>query len=168
MSSINRVPFGLQSLLGNTNFGDNPGVLQGEARAVIPIGDFLRVDLLRKASGPTAAFDANSSVGPPLGELWEIVAIASFAQEASGVAATAAQVQVGLLGIGPTVASAFYLANSGPVSFGINQSRLLTYELRNPIFIQHGQFVTSLATSTVGTADDIDHTVSCLYRRFTV
>ena len=72
MSRINQPPFGLQSLLGSQNFGDNPSEL---AQTVVPLIDlwpFLSAEKIRYARGASTlnARGDSVSVTVPEGELW--------------------------------------------------------------------------------------------------
>jgi hypothetical protein len=78
MSRINRVPFGLQDLLGSTNQGDNPSVLDEVATPVLELGAFLsaerrwfnRVNPVSKTSDGSI-----DSLIVPSGEQWFVQAI---------------------------------------------------------------------------------------------
>lgn len=75
MSRINRVPAGLQSLLGSQNFGDNPSELQPFVSPTLDQLPFLSRDVVRtslNARAVTAVQDA-ISVQVPIGESWELL-----------------------------------------------------------------------------------------------
>lgn len=72
MSRINRVPVGLQSLLGASNFGDNPSELSQVTAPVLDLLPYLaaeRVSLEREQANLTAQFQVVDLVVPE-GELW--------------------------------------------------------------------------------------------------
>lgn len=95
MSRINTVPKGLQSFLGNTNFGDNPSELSEVAAPVVQLNPFLQVDQMRARS--SAAITTVNSPGNaieqfavPQNKIWFVlgfgikclpaVAVANFGQ----------------------------------------------------------------------------------------
>lgn len=73
MGQINRVPFGLQSLLDSQNFGNNPSNLVESVMPVIDIEPFMRSALLKRV---TDSLNGVSAIGNvltveiPDGEVW--------------------------------------------------------------------------------------------------
>lgn len=71
-STINRVPFGLQDLLGSTNQGDNPNQLGGVVAPTLDVGRLLKVE--RRSFHVVVQSFTNSAIlatiQVPLGQLW--------------------------------------------------------------------------------------------------
>lgn len=73
MSLINRLPLGLQSLLGSKSLGDNPSELLQEVRPTVQLNEFWSVENIRAQSttdaGPVTTGSAESLLIPS-GEIW--------------------------------------------------------------------------------------------------
>lgn len=80
MSRINTVPKGLQSFLGNTNFGDNPSEMSEVAAPIVDLNPFLQVDQVRAYESAVITQNAPpvliNSLTVPENELWFILAAA--------------------------------------------------------------------------------------------
>lgn len=87
MSTINRVPWGLQDVLGNTNFGDNPSVLAKTTVPTYRIDRHLKFELLTNAVASGALTNTTDTIDitVPDGEVWELIQVSS---RVSGVATT--------------------------------------------------------------------------------
>lgn len=75
MSKINQPPFGLQSLFGSKNFGDNPSELSqvvGTGVDLLPFIAAERIDY-RRATVLTQARGDTVDIKVPLGELWMLL-----------------------------------------------------------------------------------------------
>lgn len=89
MSQINRVPQGLQDLLGSKNFGDNPADLGSIVAPTLDLFTFLAGERLTwetsvgvvNTTGITSQFDV------PDGELWLVDSVAMRIQTTGGPAA---------------------------------------------------------------------------------
>ena len=78
MGRINTLPYGLQSLLGNTNFGDNPSDLSQVTAPVIGLDhnfEAFRIDYARNTGSINSSGDFVATV-IPAGEAWIPIAIA--------------------------------------------------------------------------------------------
>lgn len=87
MSRINRVPLGLQDLLGSQNFGDNPSELGSVVAPTLDMTNFLRAERrwFAQASAFAIAVDGQvTAIQVPQGEIWYVNAFAM------GVAGTGA------------------------------------------------------------------------------
>ncbi len=89
MSQINRVPQGLQDLLGSINFGDNPGQLGGVVAPTLDLFPFLSVERLFWDFQNIGFSVAGSLTGVtvPQGELWFVDSLASEIFTSGGPAA---------------------------------------------------------------------------------
>lgn len=76
MSRINRVPYGLQDLLGSQNFGDNPSELGGVVSPVLDMYQFMKLErreFVINAAGSTRTTPGNfSNIVVPQGEIWMV------------------------------------------------------------------------------------------------
>lgn len=80
MGRITAVPFGLQSLLGNTAFGDNPSELSPETESVLEQFPFLaqsKMDFVTDSSAVNSVGD-NTIIAIPEGEFWIPINMAWF------------------------------------------------------------------------------------------
>jgi len=79
MSRINRVPRGLQDLLGSTNQGDNPSELLGDVRAGFDIFPFWGAERLKAITNFTANLSAATTLdhAVPEGRVWLPVAMST-------------------------------------------------------------------------------------------
>lgn len=75
MSRVNTVPAGLQSLLGSTNFGDNPSELSEVLRPSLEQLPFLAAYAVRNETVLTGAATTGNfnRITVPLGEAWMIL-----------------------------------------------------------------------------------------------
>jgi len=77
MSLINRVPKGLQDLLGSKNFGKNPAELLQQVRAAVDLLPFWAVEKINFArtigGGAITAGSAATSTAVPTGEIWGVI-----------------------------------------------------------------------------------------------
>lgn len=75
MSRINRVPFGLQDLLGSQNFGDNPSELAQVVAPSLDMLPFLSAERMsyEYASASVSGNAEIASMVVPEGELWYLV-----------------------------------------------------------------------------------------------
>lgn len=73
MSRINRVPVGLQDVLGSTAMGDNPSDLLEEVRATFDMWPFWMADRVRHiaASASVAVRGATVIITVPQNEIWQ-------------------------------------------------------------------------------------------------
>jgi len=72
MSRINRVPYGLQELLGSTAQGDNPSELLQEVRPAFDIEPYWHADRVVSTDGSVAAIGIGAGLAftVPAGEYW--------------------------------------------------------------------------------------------------
>lgn len=88
MGRINTVPRGLQSFLGNSNFGDNPAEMSGVAAPTVAIDRFLEVDQTRSyVSAAVLVAAGNAQVDRivvPDNELWWVLHTGFFASRTAG------------------------------------------------------------------------------------
>lgn len=73
MSRVNRVPFGLQDLLGSQNFGDNPSDFAQTIAPTIDMFPFLAQERITEwvsATSPVTSSATFAQVSVPQGELW--------------------------------------------------------------------------------------------------
>lgn len=79
MGAINRVPFGLQSLLGSQNFGKNPAELAETTIPTLELDKFLNYELLDSAWSSSIFAVANDVITHevPEGEAWQPLHVAS-------------------------------------------------------------------------------------------
>lgn len=73
MSQINRVPWGLQSLLGTKNFGKNPSDLAQSVLPTVDLGPHLRYETMRteRNTGVIAAVGDTVEIEVPVNEAWQ-------------------------------------------------------------------------------------------------
>ena len=86
-SKINRVPWGLQDFLGNTNAGENPGTVPDEVRAIFdmwPLWGMERLSAFR-ASGTMTVRGDSIALTVPDNELWMPYTVAWQVNGAGGV-----------------------------------------------------------------------------------
>lgn len=91
MSQINRVPFGLQDLLGSQNFGDNPSELSQVVAPTLDMTPFLTAERT-SYSYLSLTLAANAEIGTivvPEGELWYCLGVGSAMKANSGLPANA-------------------------------------------------------------------------------
>jgi len=77
VSRINRVPFGLQELLGNAAQGDNPSELLDGVRADFDIEPLWHADRLQtaEATSSQSALSAGVQITVPSGEYWRPISM---------------------------------------------------------------------------------------------
>lgn len=93
MSQINRVPSGLQGLLGSKNFGDNPKQLAGIVAPTIDMWPFLSIESF--SASMTSDFPLTAAIGDatfaqhfvPDGEIWLVGRLTTSVQANAGPAA---------------------------------------------------------------------------------
>lgn len=86
MSRINRVPFGLQDLLGSQNFGDNPSELGGVVAPVLDMSPYLTAERYSYKHDTDVLAD-NGQITTflvPDGEIWYVLAVGGALEPASG------------------------------------------------------------------------------------
>lgn len=81
MSRINRLPWGLQNLLGSTAQGDNPSNLEESVRPILDVTPHYELERLnsQSVSGANTAIGGSETITIPDGEVWEIVTISCSA-----------------------------------------------------------------------------------------
>jgi hypothetical protein len=86
MSRINRVPFGLQDLLGSQNFGDNPSELSGVVAPTLDMGMFLTAERTNYAYKAVAISNNGlvTSFVVPEGEVWYVTGFGFGMKPSSG------------------------------------------------------------------------------------
>lgn len=88
MSRINRVPFGLQDLLGSQNFGDNPSELSSVVAPVLDMLPFLSAERYSYSyqSGNISNNGAMASgISVPDGEIWYVTGVGFGIKPNSGL-----------------------------------------------------------------------------------
>ena len=80
MSRINRPPIGLQYVMGNTNFGDNPSELSGITAPVVDLMPFFGVELIdfEYNSANVSSGAGATRIEVPENELWLVKQIVGF------------------------------------------------------------------------------------------
>ncbi len=86
MSRINRVPFGLQELLGSTAQGDNPSDLLQDVRASFDIEPLWHADRIEsiEGTGTQQTIGAGIQVTIPSGEYWRPIVFSCIQNIAIG------------------------------------------------------------------------------------
>lgn len=77
MSRINRVPEGLQSLLGSQNLGNNPSNFAETAIPVVPLDKFFSPGIMGRETAAVAAngIGAEVLITVPQGQVWEPIVL---------------------------------------------------------------------------------------------
>lgn len=75
MSQINQPPFGLQSLFGSKNFGDNPSDLSQQVGTGVDLLPFLAAQRItyKRATVATQTRGDSANITVPIGELWMLL-----------------------------------------------------------------------------------------------
>lgn len=176
MSRINQVPFGLQFLLGNANFGDNPSELNDITAPTLEQFPFLAQTLMdfERNSVQTTSIGDTVFVKVPEGEMWMPVhMLARIAGFANVGTSWAPQLEMRLIQRkNPITPGSTHILTIGPVVTSVQIGELagFSYNFPEPTLIPSGvEFtVRTAAYISGGAPGDDSMTVHLWFYRFQV
>lgn len=167
MSQINRVPWGLQSLLGSKNFGRNPQQLAEQVVPVLPMAGHLEFEVLEvtQTSGAITAAGQVVQIQVPANEAWNLHGFGIACTAAStgetyyltGNVAPANTAQTGTVDL-------IHVSKQDTTTAAIGSGG--SYAFPRPVIISPGSFVRATCREFVGAS--ITVAVSVIYARYDV
>ncbi len=173
MSRVNRVPYGLQNLLGAQNFGDNPSELSGIIAPTLDLWQMLKFEQRAWHIDPGAVNrntpGAISFKAVPEGEMWIVEAIGcSFAKNAPWAVGDVVEVTASLnQAQGSNAPTVFHpLGSLGRFEATAAVATWWHYfsrEMPQPLVLSPGEVIEWELSNTVMPASNVAYRGACRY-----
>ena len=166
MSQINRVPWGLQSLLGSKNFGRNPSQLVEAVQPTLDMSGHLSYELLKGASvlNTVTAAGQVAQLTVPDNEAWHLLSVSGRVTNASIAECYEVALQCLPRNAGATTAELGVFAKQSDSTRAVGSG--LAVHLPQPIILGPGGYVRASLIEAVVTSFDL--VCTCLYYKLEV